>query len=81
MAEDLVEVAFVGNEHEAAVIQSLLEASGIPSLQQNLGPSGPLVGHALLNPGGGQRRIMVYARHAEEAASLLAEATGEDGPT
>lgn len=76
--DELVEIAFVGDEHEAAVIQALLEESGIPSMQQQVSPGGPLLGHAFLNPRGGQRRVMVHAHRAEEARALLAEATAED---
>ena len=79
MAEDLVEVAFVGDELEGSVIQGLLEESGIPSLQQPVGPSGPMLGHAFLNPRGGPRRVMVHARNAEKAAALLTEANDEAG--
>lgn len=77
---ELVEVAFVVDEFQGSIIQALLEESGIRSLQQPMGPSGAMVGHVLLNPGGGPRRIMVYAHQAEEAWALLAEAkaTAED---
>lgn len=76
-AGELVEVAFVGDEPQAAMIQGLLEESGIPSLQQPVGPNGPQLGYGLLNPGGGQRRVMVHANRAEEARALLAEAMAE----
>ncbi|HEV2791076.1 MAG TPA: DUF2007 domain-containing protein [Solirubrobacterales bacterium] len=69
--DELVEIAFVGDEHQAGMIQALLEEHGIPSLQQQVGPSGPALGHALMNPGGGARRIMVKADQAEEARALL----------
>ncbi|MGN6556997.1 MAG: putative signal transducing protein [Solirubrobacterales bacterium] len=72
--EELVEIAFVGNEYEGAVIQALLEENGIPSLQQQVGPSGPQLGYGLMNTGGGARRVMVHAHRAEEARTLLAEA-------
>jgi AraC-like DNA-binding protein len=72
--EELVEVAFVENEFQGAVIQSLLEESGIPSLQQQVGASGSQLGYAFLGPGGGSRRVMVHAHRAEEARALLAEA-------
>lgn len=84
MADDLIEIAFVRDASEAAMIQALLEENGIPSLQQQVGPAGPQLGYGLLNPGGGQRRVMVHARRAEEARALLAGATaaneGEDFP-
>lgn len=76
MAE-LVEVTFVGDEHQAAMIQALLEDHGVPSVQQQVGPSGPQLGYGLLNPGGGSRRIMVHAHRQEEARALLAEVMAE----
>ena len=78
--EELVEIAFVGDEYRGAVIQALLEDAGIPSLQQQVGPSGPQLGYGLLNPGGGARRVMVHAHRAEEARALLAEAEVDDDP-
>jgi hypothetical protein len=75
--DELVEVAFIGDEFQGSIIQALLEENGIRSLQQPMGPSGALLGNALLNPGGGPRRIMVYAHQAEEARALLAEAEAE----
>jgi hypothetical protein len=76
MAEDLIEVAFVGDEVQAAMIQALLEGNGIPSMQEQVGPSGRQLATGLLPPGG-TRRVMVHARRAEEARALLAEATAE----
>jgi hypothetical protein len=38
------------------------------------------VGHALLNPAGGSRRIMVHAERAEEAKVLLEEAMEDADP-
>lgn len=76
MAE-LVEVAFVGNEAEAAMIQALLEDHEIPSLQQQAGPSGPQLGYGLLNPGGGSRRVMVHSHRVEEARAVLVDVMGE----
>lgn len=72
--EDLVEVAFVGSEPEGAMVQALLWERGIPSLQQQTGPSGPQLGYGLLNPGGGSRRILVHAHRAEEARAILGQA-------
>lgn len=72
MAE-LVEIAFVGDEPQALMIQALLKEHGIPSLQQQVAPSGPQLGYGLMNPGGGSRRVMVNAHQAEEARALLAE--------
>lgn len=74
---ELVEVAFVGNEAEAAMIQALLEEQGIPSLQQQVAPSGPQLGYGLLNPGGGSRRVMVHSHRVEEAREVLVDAMGE----
>jgi hypothetical protein len=73
----MVEIAFAGDEHQAAMIQALLEDAGIPSLQQQMGPSGPQLGYGLLSPGGGSRRVMVHPQRAEEARALLAESTAE----
>jgi Putative prokaryotic signal transducing protein len=70
---ELVEIAFVGDEPPALMIQALLEEHGIPSLRQQVTPSGPVLGYGLLNPGGGSQRVMVHARRAEEARALLAE--------
>jgi hypothetical protein len=72
--EDLVEVAFVGDEPEAEMVQGLLRERGLPSMQQRVGPNGPDLGYAFANPGGGSRRIMVHAHRAEEARAILAEA-------
>jgi hypothetical protein len=65
--DELVEVAFVGSESESAMVQALLEDNGIRSLQQQVGPNGPMLGYGPLNPGGGSRRVMVHAGQAEEA--------------
>jgi hypothetical protein len=75
---ELVEVAFVGNEPEALMIQALLEERGVPSLKQQVTPSGPLLGYGLLNPGAGSQRVMVHAHRAEEARALLAGAELEN---
>jgi Putative prokaryotic signal transducing protein len=74
---ELVEVAFVGDEPEALMIQALLEERGIPSLRQQVAPSGPQLGYGLMNPGWGSQRVMVHAHRAEEARSLLADAEPE----
>ncbi|HEX6602509.1 MAG TPA: DUF2007 domain-containing protein [Solirubrobacterales bacterium] len=71
---DLVEIAFVGDEPQALMIQALLEENGIPSLQQQVTPSGPQLGYGLMNPGGGARRVMVHAHREEEARVLLGKA-------
>jgi hypothetical protein len=77
MAE-LVEVAFVGSESEGAMVQALLEDNGIRSLQQKVSPSGPMLGHGALNPGGGARRVMVHPGQAEEARALLVDVLAEN---
>jgi putative signal transducing protein len=77
--ESLVSVAFANDRAEAEMIQGLLESCGIPSAQHHLGIDGPTVGIGLLNPGGGARRVMVRADHAEQARALLAETAGEEG--
>lgn len=74
---ELVEVAFAGDEPQALMIQALLKEYGIPSLQQQVTPSGPQLGYGLLNPGGGARRVMVHAHRAEEARELLAATQAE----
>ncbi|HEX6783021.1 MAG TPA: DUF2007 domain-containing protein [Solirubrobacterales bacterium] len=76
MGDELVEVAFVADEVEAAMIQALLEESGIPSMQQQVGPSGRQLGSVLLSPGG-SRQVLVHAHRAGEARALLADATLE----
>lgn len=76
--DELVEVAFVGSEPEAAMIQALLEDDGIRSLQQKVGPSGPMLGYGLLNPGGGARRVMVHPHQAEAARALLVDVLAEN---
>jgi hypothetical protein len=73
---ELVEVAFVGDEVQAAMIQALLEQHEIPSIQEQVGPSGRQLGEALLTPGG-SRRVMVHAHRSEEARELLTEAMAE----
>jgi hypothetical protein len=75
--EDLVEIAFVGDEHQAAMIQALLEENGIPSLQQQVSPSGPQLGYGLMGLGGGSRRLMVHAHRVEEARALVTAAMVE----
>ncbi len=75
---DLVEVAFVGHEFEGEMIRALLEEHRIPSIQQQVTPSGPQLGYGLMNPGGGARRIMVHAELAERARVLI-EATRAEG--
>jgi hypothetical protein len=76
--DELVEVAFVGSESEAAMVQGLLEDNGIRSLQQKVGPSGPMLGYGPLNPGGGSRRVMVHPGQTEEARALLADVLTEN---
>lgn len=74
---DLVEIAFVGDEHQASIIQALLESREIPSLQQQVGPSGPQLGYGLMNPGGGARRVMVHGDRADEARTIVAAGRAE----
>lgn len=76
MAE-LVEIAFVPDEGEAMMIQALLEEHGIPSLQQQVTPSGPQLGYGLMNPGGGARRVMVHFQQADRARALVVAARAE----
>lgn len=71
---DLVEVAFVGDEVQAAMIQALLEQHGIPSLQQQAAPEGSRLGSFFLGLAGSQRRVMVHAHRIAEARAVLDEA-------
>lgn len=74
---ELTEVAWVGNAYEAAIVQALLEESEIPSMQEQVGVDGPMLGYGYLT-GAGSRRVMVHAHRAEEARALLADARAED---
>lgn len=75
---DLVEVAFVGDEFEAEMIRVLLDEHGIPSLQQQVTPSGPQLGYGLMNPGGGARKVMVHPERADRARTLIEAAAAEE---
>jgi putative signal transducing protein len=75
---DLVEVAFVGDEFQAEMIRALLDEQGIPSIQEQVAPSGPQLGYGLMNPSGGARRVMVHAERADQARALIEVATAED---
>lgn len=77
---ELVEVAFVANRYEAAIVQALLEENEIPSIEQQAGVDGPMLGYGYLT-GAGSRRVMVHADRVEEAQKLLAEAKAEDEQT
>lgn len=70
MADDLVSVAWVANEHEAAMVQALLEEHEIPSLQRQMGLDGGVLGEGLL-PGGGSRQVLVHRHRADEARTLV----------
>jgi hypothetical protein len=61
---DLVEVAFVGDEFQAEMIRALLDDHGIPSMQQQVTPSGAQLGYGLMNPSGEARRVMVHPQRA-----------------
>ncbi|HET8954754.1 MAG TPA: DUF2007 domain-containing protein [Solirubrobacterales bacterium] len=74
---DLVEVAFVGDEFQAEMIRALLDEHGIPSIQEQVAPSGPQLGYGLMNPSGGARRVMVHAERADRARALIETATAE----
>lgn len=76
MAE-LVEVAFVGDEFQAEMIRALLDQHGIPSMQQQVTPSGRQLGYGLMNPGGGAHRVMVHPERADRARALIETATAE----
>jgi hypothetical protein len=74
---DLVEVAFVGDEFQAEMIRALLDEQGIPSIQEQVSPSGPQLGYGLMNPSGGGRRVLVHAERADRARALIETATAE----
>lgn len=78
--DELVSVAYANDRVEAEMIQGLLESAGIPSALQHLGIDGPQLGFGLLNPGGGSRRVMVRADHAEKARAVLGETLVEHEP-
>ena len=69
--DEMVAVASASGEVEAGMMQGLLENAGIPSVQQRMGVNGPMFGIPLLNPGGGERRILVQAHRAEEARDVI----------
>jgi hypothetical protein len=77
---DLVEVAFVGDEFQAEMIRALLDGEGIPSIQEQVTPSGPQLGYGLMNPSGGARRVMVHAERADQARALIEAASAEESP-
>lgn len=69
----LVKVAFANHQIEAEMIQSLLEAHGIPSMVQR----------SIDNPeflAAGPRQILVPEAAAEEAREVLENAPGESLP-
>jgi Putative prokaryotic signal transducing protein len=68
---DLVEIAFVPDEFQGKMIQALLEEHEIPSMVQQVTPSGPQLGYGLMNPEGGARRVMVHAEKADRARTLV----------
>jgi hypothetical protein len=72
---DLVEVAYVPDRAQAEMILGLLESNGIPSLLQQTGINGPLVGVGLL-PDAAQR-VMVDPDRADAARTLLANQVGD----
>lgn len=75
--EELVGVVHATDRTEAEMIQGLLESAGIPSVLQQVGIDGPLLGVGWLNPGGGSRRVMVRASQSEEAQALLANSMAD----
>jgi hypothetical protein len=74
---DLVEVAFVGDEFQAEMIRALLDEQGIPSIQEQVTPSGPHLGYGLMNPSGGARRVLVHPERADQARALIEATTAE----
>jgi Putative prokaryotic signal transducing protein len=75
---DLVEVAFVGDEVQAAMIQALLEQHEIPSLQEQAAPEGSKLGSFFTGLAGAERRVMVHTHRAAEARAVLDEAQSLD---
>jgi putative signal transducing protein len=73
---ELVEVAYVSNAGEAAMVQGLLEEAGIPSMLQGVGFDGPRIGVAWV-PNAPQR-VMVHAPRLEEARALIAKTLAEN---
>jgi Putative prokaryotic signal transducing protein len=75
--EGLIGVAHATDRAEAEMIQGLLKSAGIPSVLQQVGIDGPLLGVGWLNPGGGSQRVMVRASQSEEAQALLANSLAD----
>ncbi len=75
-AGDLVEVAFVRSEGEAAMVRGLLETAEIPSFLQGVGIDGPRVGVTWLP--NSQQRVLVHAQRADEARALVERARAEN---
>jgi hypothetical protein len=73
---DLVEVAFVRNEGEAAMVRGLLETAGIPSFLQGVGIDGPRVGVTWLP--NSQQRVLVHAERADQARALVERTLAEN---
>jgi hypothetical protein len=71
---DLVEVAYVPDGPQAEMIRGLLESNGIPSLLQQTGVNGPLLGYGLLAEV--RQRVMVDPDQADAARALLANQVG-----
>lgn len=71
--DELVQVAWAEDEFQAEAIRGLLKSAGILSVQQQVGVNGPQIGYGLLNPGGGERRILVHPHYVEAANAILAE--------
>lgn len=76
--DELVSVAHANDRVEAEMIQGLLEGAGIPSVLQQVGVDGALLGFGLLDPGGGAQGVLVRAGQSEEARTVLAETLAED---
>ncbi len=69
---DLVEAAFVPDRAQAEMVKGFLESNGIPSLLQQTGVNGPLIGAGLLPDA--PQRVMVDASRVEAARRLIDEA-------
>jgi hypothetical protein len=69
---DLVAVAHLPDLPQAEMVKGFLESNGVPSLLQQTGVEGPLIGTGLLPDA--PQRVLVDASRAETARRLIDEA-------
>jgi hypothetical protein len=69
---DLVQVAYVVDSGEAAIVQGVLESRGIRSMVRSTGVEGPAAGLGLASLRG--RAVLVLAADEDEAREAIAEA-------